>query len=254
MLFKADSLTAIWKVTPRGVLHVGAHKAEESFDYERLDWGNVIWVEAQPDLATEIRSKLDPQKNEVINAAIWGKSGLVFNFNVSSNTESSSLLEFGTHKNDYPDISVTDSYQVITSTLDDVLEKSSEFDFLNLDIQGVELEALQGLGSHFEKIRWIYTEVNKGEVYKNCAQVSEIDAFLKTKGFKRIATRWVKNQGWGDALYVKENVSLSFTARIRAIIDYLRWIENQHPSITRTLNKLLGKLGFNKSEKTEKKN
>jgi len=242
VLFKTDSLTKIWNVTPRGVLHVGAHKAEESSDYERLKWGHVIWVEAQPDLANELRRKLDPEKNQVINAAIWGKSGLVFNFKVSSNTESSSLLEFGTHKDDYPDISVTGTYQVTTSTLEDVLEKSSSFDFLNLDIQGAELEALQGLGSHFEKIRWIYTEVNKGEVYKNCAQVSEIDAFLKTKGFKRIATRWVRNQGWGDALYVQKDVSVSLISRLRAIFDYARWVKSQHPAIQRKVKTLLKKL------------
>ncbi len=253
MLFKTDSLASIWKVTPSGVLHVGAHKAEESCDYERLNWGHVIWVEAQPDLATELKRKLDPQKNQVINAAIWGESGHVLNFKVSSNTESSSLLEFGTHKDDYPDISMTDSYQVITSTLEDILQKSSAFDFLNLDIQGVELEALKGLGSHFEKIRWIYTEVNKGEVYKNCAQVSEIDAFLKTKGFKRIATRWVRNQGWGDALYVQENVTVSLTSRIRSIIDYVRWIESQHPSIQRKITTLLSRLRLTASKQSGKK-
>jgi len=60
VLFKTDSLASIWKVTPSGVLHVGAHKAEKSCDYERLNWGHVIWIEAQPDLATELKRKLDP--------------------------------------------------------------------------------------------------------------------------------------------------------------------------------------------------
>ena len=246
-------MAAIWKVTPSGVLHVGAHKAEESCDYERLNWGHVIWVEAQPDLATELKSKLDPQKNKIINAAIWGESGLVLNFKVSNNTESSSLLEFGTHKDDYPDISVADSYQVITSTLEDVLDKSSKFDFLNLDIQGVELEALKGLGTHFENIRWIYTEVNKGEVYKNCAQVSEIDAFLKTKGFKRIATRWVKNQGWGDALYVRKNVSVTLISKIRSNIDHVRWVQSRHPSIQGKIKLFINRLSLNVRKETGKR-
>ena len=57
-----ERLTKIWNVRPTGVIHVGAHQAEESADYTRLEWGNVIWVEAQPDLAAELAKTLDPQK------------------------------------------------------------------------------------------------------------------------------------------------------------------------------------------------
>lgn len=113
-----------------------------------------------------------------------------------------------------------------------------KFDFLNLDIQGVELEALQGIGVYFEKIKWIYTEVNKSEVYKNCALIDDIDAFLKMEGFKRVATRWVKKQGWGDALYVRENVARPLTSRIRESIDYLQWLESQRPSFKRALRRI----------------
>lgn len=239
MLFKIDNLASIWNVRPIGVLHVGAHNAEEAHDYERLNWGNVIWVEAQPNLAANLKKKLDPEKHKVIAAAIWGKSGVELEFKVSSNTQSSSLLDFGTHKDDYPDISITESYQVITSTLQDVLDDSMKFDFLNLDIQGVELEALQGIGVYFEKIKWIYTEVNKSEVYKNCSLIDDVDDFLKKEGFKRVATRWVKKQGWGDALYVRENFARPLTSRVREFIDYLQWLESQRPSFKRAFRRIL---------------
>jgi hypothetical protein len=82
MLFKIDNLASIWNVRPIGVLHVGAHNAEEAHDYERLNWGNVIWVEAQPNLVANLKKKLDPEKHKVIAAAIWGKSGVELEFKV----------------------------------------------------------------------------------------------------------------------------------------------------------------------------
>jgi FkbM family methyltransferase len=186
---------------------VGAHLAEEADDYTRHNWGKVIWIEAQGDLAERLRNKLDPQCNQVINATVWSTSGLTFEFNVSSSTQSSSLLNFGTHKKHYPDIVFTKSYSVITSTLEDILDKDSEFNFINLDIQGVELEALKGLGAHIDNVKWIYSEVNKKEVYENCSNVKEIDRYLRERGFKRAATRWVKNRvGATHFMFVKTSL------------------------------------------------
>ena len=238
MLISVDSLSRIWKVQPKGVLHVGAHLAEEAVEYTRHNWGKVIWIEAQADLADLLRNKLDPQHNEVINATVWGTSGITFEFNVSSSTQSSSLLNFGTHKKDYPDIVFTKSYSVVTSTLDDILDSESDFNFINLDIQGAELEALKGLGVHINKAKWIYSEVNKKEVYENCSDVNEIDQYLQERGFKRVATRWVKRQGWGDALYIREEQSISFLMWLKSMLNMLVWIKSQSPSLLKLFKKL----------------
>lgn len=245
------SLESVWNIHPKGVLHVGAHLAEESDEYSKYKWGNVIWIEAQADLANQLRSKLDPRSNEIINATVWGTSGLVLRFNVSSSTQSSSLLNFGTHKEDYPDITFTDSYSVTTSTLEDILDKDSAFDFINLDIQGAELEALKGLGSHIAKVNWIYSEVNKKEVYENCSNVREIDSYLKQYGFKRVATRWVKRQGWGDALYIREEQSITFPMWLKSFISKLEWMKEQTPSVLTLLKNLSNtrKSNLNKGDK-----
>lgn len=42
-------------------------------------------------------------------------------FNVASSTQSSSLLNFGSYKEDYPDITVIDSHKVMTETLERVI-------------------------------------------------------------------------------------------------------------------------------------
>ena len=47
------------------------------------------------------------------------------------------------------------------------------------------------------------TEVNRDEVYKNCARVEQLDEFLLTYGFERVETTW-DGETWGDAFYIKK--------------------------------------------------
>ena len=87
--------------------------------------------------------------------------------------------------------------------LDSVLNVNDDFDLINIDVQGVEKEALEGLGILINKANYIYSEVNKDRVYQNCTLINDLDLFLKQFGFKRVVTKWVRGDGWGDALYVK---------------------------------------------------
>ena len=74
--------------------------------------------------------------------------------------------------------------------------------FLNIDIQGAELLALKGMGDLLDNFDYLYLEVNKEEVYKDCPLVEDIDEYLKKWNFKRVQTSW-KWANWGDAFYIK---------------------------------------------------
>ena len=206
MLISVDELHNLWNVRPTGVVHVGAHLAEESHEYERLNWLPVIWIEAQPALVEELKKKLDPTTNSVIEAAVWNKSEIELELHVASNSQSTSLLDFGSHETSYPDITFTKSLKVRTKRLDELLNDYICPNFINLDLQGVELQALEGLGKLIEKFDYIFVEVNKIEVYKECTLVGALDTFLDLSGFSRVTTRWVLGRGWGDALYMRKSV------------------------------------------------
>jgi hypothetical protein len=75
--------------------------------------------------------------------------------------------------------------------------------FLNLDIQGVELKALKGMEEYLNTVDYIYTEVNTDYVYVDCCLMSELDEYLGGFGFKRVETSMCGNTGWGDAFYIK---------------------------------------------------
>jgi FkbM family methyltransferase len=204
MLFDVSELVRNWNIRPKGVLHVGAHKAEEWPRYEEHSWTPVIWVEGQTELVEYLLQSLPKEDNEIIQAYVWSESGVEKTFNVASNGQSSSLLEFGSHAIDYPEIQFQEILTVRTKRLDDVLSDKPPFDFVNIDLQGVELEALIGLGQFIHQVKWIYTEVNRKEVYVDCTNVKELDLYLETFGFSRVATRWCLGKGWGDALYVQK--------------------------------------------------
>jgi hypothetical protein len=145
---------------------------------------------------------------------------------------SSSLLEFGSHSDSYPDITYVDEIQVETKRLDSILNDAEMPNFVNLDIQGAELRALKGLGNLINKVDYIFVEVNRREVYKDCTIVRDLDSFLSEKAFRRVTTRWYYKQGWGDALYIRKNKieSQNFSQFIGSIsgtsLFYLRQIYN----------------------------
>jgi FkbM family methyltransferase len=226
VLIPIGFLNSVLRVRPESVLHVGAHKAEEWEQYSKHGWGSLltIWVEAQSELSSQLKGVLDSKYNTVINCLAWSIDDLELDFHLSSNSESSSVFPFGQHLELYPKISTTETIKLKTSRLDTVLPSDFEAELIVLDVQGSELEALKGLGSRLKKAKWIYSEISSKEIYLNGPTVLELDAFLINVGFKRVATKWYKNHGWGDALYIKK--SLPTSSRLFLFISrlYLGWI------------------------------
>ena len=190
-----------------GIVHVGAHHAEELNTYLRIGIDRVVWVEANADNMPIIFQKITnfPYMTAA-NFAAGSKSDIKVNLNLANNGESSSILELGTHALHYPHIRYKDQKSVTQLRLDDYFVRSglqpSQFNFLNLDIQGYELECLRGASTVLKAIKYLYTEVNTESVYNECALINEVDAYLAQFGFERVITKLL-DQGWGDAFYTK---------------------------------------------------
>lgn len=206
MLIDAAALTRIFGVQPNGILHVGAHEAEELALYRAAGWldrGGVIWVEAQSELARALERRLAGTNAKVIEAVAWDVDGEALELKIASNSQSTSVFEFGSHAASYPEIHFTDRRVVTGRRLDGLLTSDDHFDFIALDVQGAELAVLRGLGDRLADARWVYTECQQRAVYRGAPEVTELDAFLGARGFERVATRWAGHHGWGDALYCR---------------------------------------------------
>ncbi|HEY7822639.1 MAG TPA: FkbM family methyltransferase [Acidimicrobiia bacterium] len=183
-------------VFPKKALHVGAHTGEEAEMYAAAGC-DVVWVEAQQHLADQLAE----QGHDVRHAAIWSIPTLL-TFHVTSNGQSSSLLPLSLHKQRYPDISVTQTHMVETTTIDAL---DVDVDFLNLDIQGAELEALKGATRTLPGVNWIYTEVSTEQLYQDQPLHDQLTDWLAARGFKKSLTV-LTDYGWGDCLYVRSGL------------------------------------------------
>jgi FkbM family methyltransferase len=75
---------------------------------------------------------------------------------------------------------------VKTDRLDTLLSQVSHVDFLKLDIQGFELQALRGAETILERTNVIHCEVEFAKIYFGQALFSEVELHLRDRGFELI--------------------------------------------------------------------
>ena len=125
-------------------------------------------------------------------------------------------------------------HQVQTHRLDDIPE-IKKADFLKMDIQGAELKALKNGVNLLNKALILQVEVEFVEMYKDQPLFSDVDSFLRSKGFQfhcfdglmgRTLKPIVKNNDrneeinqvlWADAFYVRDWMNLKTLTREQLI-------------------------------------
>jgi FkbM family methyltransferase len=190
-------------ITARGVIHVGAHEGQEYEEYLKAGIKNMMFFEPVESNFMNLVNRIPIGGNiHAYNFAIGSKSGIKEMYIESDNKGMScSILEPCTHLIQYPWIKFDKKETVKMITLDSVKFKRSDYNILNVDVQGYELEVFKGAKKTLKTIDVIFTEVNKQELYKGCAKIDEIDQFLTFHKFVRIKDNCTDT--WGDALYIK---------------------------------------------------
>ena len=206
MLLNLKTLVKKYAIKTSGVIHIGAHEGEEVLPYKQIFDMDIPMhlFEPQKKYFEILKSKYQDSKNIKLHEYGCGEKPEEQQLNISSNDgASSSILEPKIHLDIHPDVKFTSKEVVNIRTLDSF--NIIDSNFLNIDIQGYELKALKGSLNTLIKIKYIYMEVNKREVYKDCPLVQEIDSFLDKFGFIRVATKYAYDTlPWGDALYINQ--------------------------------------------------
>lgn len=205
MLISFSGIKQKYNMNITGILHVGGHYGEEVREYVNNGIKNIVLFEP-------ISSNFDIMESNIsnLNANIRGYQVALgseekeVEMYVSSNKgESSSILKPKKHLTQYSHITFEEKEKVEVKTLDSY--SFTDYNFLNMDVQGYELEVLKGASETLKHIDYVYCEVNRDEVYENNAYIEEIDEFLAKYNIKRVEVDWL-GLTWGDALYVKEKV------------------------------------------------
>ena len=198
---------AKYNVNVTGALHIGAHDCEEMPFYVndlKLTTNDIVWIDAIPTKVDQAKQRNIPN---VYHAVVTDKDDEDVVFNVANNGQSSSVLAFGTHSQEHPEIVYNNQLNLKSITINSFFERNgidgNKCNFWNFDIQGAELIALKGATNYLEYAKAIYLEVNEKELYKDCGLIGDIDAFLAEYQFERVLTK-ITPHGWGDALYMKK--------------------------------------------------
>ncbi len=201
-----------------GVIHVGAHRGEEIFDYEKLNAKQVIWIEPNPEVFEELQIALERADSFIESHGFCVAASDVDSTDVDfhvcygpdagfmrGNKGCSSLLKpqgrfESWHKK---------TIKVDTSRLDTLLEENNfnfgDFQLLDMDTQGAELMVLKGATKLLENVLYVTSEATwKNPDYVDNVMFDELESYLNSFGFQHVET-FEHTSDWGDVLFVKKN-------------------------------------------------
>ena len=185
----------------KGIIHIGANNCEELDFYNLLGINNIIWIDAN--------SKLQNVRNYLVS----DKDNVDVIFNISNNSESSSIYSFKDHAIYYSDVYYDDYKYMKSYTLDTIYKLENiditKYNMWNICTQGSEDKVLLGALDNIKNIDVIFIKIYTKDIYEKCPKTYDIDAILLPQQYKRIITECT-NSGWGFALYVKKNIVFKY--------------------------------------------
>ena len=203
MIISFSNIVKKYNMNINGIIHIGAHYGEEVEDYINEGIQNVILFEPLSDnfdILHENSQNLNANI-EAYQVALGSEPGEATMYVSDNEKQSSSILKPKVHLSHHPDVKFPSKEEVEVHLLDEY--DCHNYNFLNMDVQGYELEVLKGGAETLKHIDYVYCEVNRDEVYENNAYVEELDEYLANYNMGRVETVW-SGGIWGDALYIKQ--------------------------------------------------
>ena len=139
---------------PKGVLHIGAWDAWEAKQYAHYCGENSVFLEANPNSYQRFKNEIEQFGQKIYNLAAWNEDDLELNLYCPPyNQDSSSLIEQS-----------GDVLKTKTITIKTLFEREgldfSNYDLLNIDTEGAELQVLEGIGDEIKNFKYIIIEVS----------------------------------------------------------------------------------------------
>ena len=219
MLVSPQQLIDIFGVKPSPVLHVGAGFFEEVDLYSNAGYSPVIWVDCNPQTISLSKEKVQ-SPNKFIEALVSSEHGNTLQLNLAG--PSSSVFFRPGHDEAFPHIKYQRSITLTTARLDLLLSETECPKFVNMDIEGSELDALIGMGELVEKVDIFYLEVSKPG-WGLHANFRDVRRFLRNIGFREIGIFWYWDKGFGDAIYIRKSLNRNIRTKLRSRLFLANW-------------------------------
>jgi FkbM family methyltransferase len=177
--------TALRRIDVRTCIDVGANKGQFSVLCRNLFPGIRIFAfEPLPEVAARCARALGDERAQVRAHALGSRDG-TSEFYVTERDDSSSLLVPGAAQERAYGSRVSGSLTIQVRRLDRVMTASQIVRpaLMKLDVQGAELDVLEGCGTLLQTIDYIYLEGSFVELYEGQALITDIITFLDRHGF-----------------------------------------------------------------------
>lgn len=169
------------------ILDVGASRGQFAlFAANRFPDAKLTCFEPLPEPRATLTELLQGRA-EVRAVAVGAEAGSA-DLHVSASDDSSSLLPIGQRQvAEFPGTEETGTITVDVVRLADVLDETFPGPrLLKIDVQGLELEVLKGLGDKIELIDDVFVECSFAELYEGQALADEVVAFLGARRFRLV--------------------------------------------------------------------
>jgi FkbM family methyltransferase len=193
------------------IVEAGAYDGSNTLDFCRF-WPDCQVYAFEPvpgayvrllEVADELPKQVHPQ-----NLALGSRTGIsemhVSVTGASGGEQSSSLMAPTGTREEFPFVDFCEkAITVSVSRLDEwaANEGVSDIDFMWLDLQGMELAALEGCGGLLSRVSAIHLEVQNIPLYEGAPLYPEISRWLHSRGF-RVVQEAVFRRG-GNVLFVR---------------------------------------------------
>ena len=197
---------------PHGDVHffdIGCNDGLSTAAYARwFPRATGVLFEAHPDIATIARDGLKTvglaDKFAVVSCAL-GNANEVMPLHVSTAAstgrltskgtrpkasktdvvmDSSSLLPPSEHEVHYPCVKFEKTMDVPVRRADDLISEQGRLpDFLHMDVQGAELQVLEGFGERLAEVSAVWMEVSRAPLYPGAPGVQEVADWMQAAGF-----------------------------------------------------------------------
>ena len=184
-----------------GILHGGAHLAEEADDYAAAGVTHVTWFEPQREACAAMARAARPGATYV-NVALGVRREQRALY-LATNGQSASLLPPKMAPTRYPGVRFEGVEVVAVERLDDIALVRSDYQMLVLDVQGGELDALVGATGTLRSLRYVQCEITTEELYEGGATFGALHRFKGVQGFDLSAHFFWPGYNEGEALWVR---------------------------------------------------
>jgi len=190
----------------KGIIHVGLWDFVEHTCYTKLVGNKVIGIEGNPQVFEQMSKPVAEEAGyKVFNECVSGADNIEKEFFLAAHGSSfhQGPPEWG--KNRY--------IKVKTKTLSTILEENNldptEYDFLNIDVEGAELEVLKGYEKYLKYVNVIDLETTIQDRNLGGCTHNEIVGWLGARGFKLVeSSDSYQKEGWGDSVFVRVDKDL----------------------------------------------